>query len=155
MAGNIADFLDRKWAVELLCEVDTDGTRFTELKEELGRISSSTLWQLLSKAVDLGLLDEEKRRDGQSSHDVYVLTNRGAHLRLMMKWQDVENLYGYLKLVREDFFEHRERFVEWVENNESRFDDPDANTRYGIIQQSDLSDEELEEIVGKDDDGKN
>jgi len=57
MGISLAEFFEKKGTVELFCEIDEKGERFSELRE-LVSISHDTLSVRLSQAEDLNLLQK-------------------------------------------------------------------------------------------------
>lgn len=148
MAGNMAEYLDSKWAVEIICEIDDEeGLRFGELEQEFKHISSSTLTTRLQDGMEVDLIEQGSRETSSGDAKIYTLTNKGTHLRYMMESFNIVTIYDYMKIFFEDFHQKRDELVEWVERSEDRFDNSEQNKQFTMLRRAGVSFQEVRELV--------
>lgn len=127
MGISASDFLNRKGAIELFCELSPHGSRWTELDNEI-MASHSTVTDRIEEAQELGLITHELIDRSGESVNVYTPTNRGARFMLALETQGVAETYRHLKETRQKYEEQTEKIREWVLDNPGEFksDDPEA-----------------------------
>lgn len=108
--GPVASFLGQRGAVALLCEINAEGSRFSELAEAL-EVSRSTVSSRLQAAVDCGLLATVET-DGRSH--VYTFTDRGAALRVVLNQRGVTEQYRQLSRLQREFGARTAGIEEWI-----------------------------------------
>lgn len=119
-----ADFeiLGNRWYIELLCEIDPDGSRFTDLEEELG-LATDTLSERLRKLTGLGLLDHVAQTGGRGTTAPYKLSPKGATFRRALHESGTVLLYRQLKAAQREFDGKKEEMADWAENELPKFDE--------------------------------
>ena len=117
-------YLEAKGAVELLCEIEPDGSQFTRLVEE-SSVSRSTGSTRLREGEQLGLY---KRREieGRGTSHAYHLTETGAKLRLYLDHTGLTERHRTIKAVRRRFDEDVRKLTEWTRENEGELKPPVA-----------------------------
>lgn len=150
--SELAEFLDEKWAVEILCEVDENGARYTDIQDRLRNVSTGTLSTRLERAREIGLLEKGIVQTSDGESEGYVLTNRGGHLRFMMRAFGVTTAYEQLRQARANFYPMRNALVDWTGRKGDRFDDPTENKQFRIMHDSDIPMEEFRSLMSGEDD---
>jgi len=124
MATSVVEFLGEKGAAELLVKIDPNGSRRKEL-QELVNIAPNTLTKRLNEAREAGLIETQALGDpGETGHQ-YVMTPKGARLRLELEEEGVDKLYEQIAMYRAKLAGAVENTKEWTKDN----DDKLANTR--------------------------
>jgi DNA-binding HxlR family transcriptional regulator len=115
-------YLEAKGAVELLCEIEPNGSQFTRLVEK-STVSRSTVSTRLREGEELGLY-ERREIEGRGTSHAYHLTEPGAKLRLYLDHTGLTERYHTIKALRRRFDEDFRKLTEWVRENEGEFEPP-------------------------------
>jgi len=118
----VSSYLGNRGAVELLCEIEPNGSQFTRLVEE-SPVSRSTVSSRLQEGEELGLY-ERREIEGRGTSHTYQLTERGAKLRLYLDHTGLTERYHTIKALRQQFEEDVGRLTEWAGTNEGELDTP-------------------------------
>lgn len=116
MALSVEDFLSKYMAVELLCEISKNGSRFTELEEALG-IASDTLTNRKNEAIEASLLKAELIGGESRGSHKYLLTEKGARIRWELDTSGTTESYHASKNARQRFEKKADEVREWVAKN--------------------------------------
>jgi len=123
-AEELSEFLSRKGAIELLCSIDMEGSRFNELAEGL-EISTTTLAKRLREGQEVVLIRPFAVGGEQGTAHVYTLTERGLGVRHHMMDSGATGAYQMVREAQERFEEKAEEVRDWaVENSETLAKDP-------------------------------
>lgn len=98
------EYLDRKGAIELLCEVKPGGSRFSELDDALP-VSHQTLSRRLEEGRDASLLERKAISGHRGTTHTHLLTPRGAKLRLWWEERGLTASYQLYKKARQQFLD--------------------------------------------------
>lgn len=118
----LSAYLEAKGAVELLCEIEPNGSQFTRLVEE-STVSRSTVSTRLREGEELGLY-ERREIEGRGTSHAYRLTEAGAKLRLYLDHTGLTERYRTIKALRRHFDEDVGELTEWARENEGEFEPP-------------------------------
>lgn len=123
MPLSIDDFLNikRTGAVELLCEIDPQGSTLDELDEEMDA-ARNTINNRLAESRELGLT-ERKVVSEEGVRRRHVLTPKGATLRLRLDDSGTTGAYEQYKEARKRFETHAEHIRKAVANDSGTFYD--------------------------------
>lgn len=116
LAEELEDYLTRKGAVELLCEINQSGSRHGELFEALD-LSSATLSKRLGEGQDVMLLEVQAARRKGLSVKEYVLTQRGLQIRYHLMEVGTIGAYQMYREAKKKFEEKAEEAREWTAAN--------------------------------------
>lgn len=126
MALSVDEFLSKYMAVELLCEISVNGSRFSELESALD-MASDTLTNRLEQGVEASLLKIEfVRGEGRSSHK-YLLTEKGARIRWKLDTLGATESYHVAKNARQRFEQHADTLRTWVAENQDALESDEWN----------------------------
>ncbi|MDG5821815.1 MULTISPECIES: winged helix-turn-helix transcriptional regulator [Natronococcus] len=127
--SSVAEFLGRKGAIGLLCEIHPEGSQYTELANEL-EISRTTVSNRLQEGEAEGLFERE-RIEGRGTTHAYVFTEAGAELRLRLDHAGITEKHRTIKRLQRKFHDQVADLVKWVGENEVELRSPseDANSR--------------------------
>ncbi len=113
-SDKIAEFLQLKAGPELLLEIGTKGSRWTDLENELN-ISSATLSDRLKQARELDLVESDTRGSESSVSAIYTLDTLGGMVYQQMHNTNTASTWSYLKDTRKEFESQKQQVIEWVE----------------------------------------
>lgn len=102
MPLTVEDFLSRRGAVEVLCELDPHGTQFGELLCEVS-ISRPTLANRLAEGQEVELLGRKAVSGERGTTHIHVFAPKGATLRLWLDDSGVTAIYERYKEARKQF----------------------------------------------------
>jgi hypothetical protein len=109
----INDFLQEKYSMRLLCEIDPDsGTRFAHIKDAFP--SPSTMGTKKNRAAELHLIEPDIRstEEGYGTHTYWVLTDVGKHIRAELQRRQIATLHSQLKPLEKQMKSHRKEVRE-------------------------------------------
>ena len=133
---DIPEFLSKKGGIELVLEISLEGSRFTELQEEL-RISPQTLSNRLKEADELLLLGAEAEQRERGRTPVYYLTPAGKFLYENFENRGMVRVYNEYKDARNQFQHKSEEMREWVSESgipdEFMMEDEPTSRRSGYL----------------------
>ncbi|MFC6723089.1 winged helix-turn-helix transcriptional regulator [Halobium palmae] len=113
----IRDYPSGKGAIELLCEIGRDGSRYTDLLGELD-ITSDTLTERLNEAQAALLVEVRAGGHGPGKTvNEYNLRPRGEKVRLHLMNTGTYSSYELYRETRKKFEEDREGAREWMVEN--------------------------------------
>lgn len=113
--------------MELMCELASSETRFSELDEKL-YISHTTLTKRLGEAEDIGLIETRQvKGDRRRTHE-YSPTDRAVLFMRKLKLQGVLERYQLYKESRIRFEEEADKIVEWAEENPDKIPESDEES---------------------------
>lgn len=140
----LSEFLSRKGAVQLLCVIDRDGSRYTELEENV-LVSDNTLTKRLGEASETSLVMQRINREGSP---VYILKNRGWKVRRVMEKRGICGVFESYKQLHNDFNKKIDELSSWVESEGLR-EDVHADTLILLdwLEEQAESDEVLDETL--------
>jgi len=119
---SLSDYLEAKGAVELLCEIEPDGSQFTRLVEE-STVSRSTVSTRLQEGEELGLY-ERHEIEGRGTSHAYQLTETGARLRIYLDHTGLTERYRTIKALRQQFDEGVEELTRWARESKEKLERP-------------------------------
>jgi DNA-binding HxlR family transcriptional regulator len=126
MPLSVEDFLSKYMAVELLCEISLNGSRFSELEEALD-MASDTLTNRLTEGMEASVLKTELASgEGRGSHK-YLLTKKGALIRWKLDTLGATESYHVSKNARQRFEQHTEDLRTWVAENPDALESDEWN----------------------------
>lgn len=124
MSLSIEDYLFKDSAINVLCELDPEGSRLVELDERCPT-SRSTIAEVLKQGEDLGLL-EQYAITGPEGQLGWRFTPKGATLRLVLEDTGAKGAYEDCKSAKARYEKHvgqaRHRMfqnIEGLENEEA------------------------------------
>lgn len=116
----VDEWLRKKGAVELLCVVDVDGSRFGDLVEAVS-ISRPTVILRLKQARSAQLVKQRAIDGERGTTHVWGLTDQGATLRIEMLDNGTTKAFEKLKDARQEFAQCRESVLEWAADHPGAF----------------------------------
>lgn len=124
MSLSIEDYLFKDSAINVLCELDPEGSRFVELDERCPT-SRSTIGEVLEQGQMLGLL-EQYAITGSEGRLGWRFTPKGATVRLVLEDMGAKGAYQDYKSAKARYEKHvgqaRHRMfqnIEGLENQEA------------------------------------
>lgn len=114
-------YLRKKGAVRLLCEIDPQGSRYTDLDEAL-EISHSTVGERLGELKEVSLVQQEATTGGRGTTNLYKLTPKGATFRRALHESGTVMAHRQLKAARNQFELKKEEMQEWARTDLPKFD---------------------------------
>lgn len=133
MSLSVSEFLTGKGAVELLCEVDPNGSRFKNLEDEVP-VSKQTLTNRLGEGVEASLLEREFITAERGTSHVYALTPKGATFRRVLEESATVITYRQFKEVQNQLEEKKAEMREWARTELPKFDDEDHERHLSQLQ---------------------
>jgi len=118
----VSDYLERKGAIELLCEIEPNGSQFSQLVGGV-EITRNTVSSRLQEGEELGLIEKQDIQ-GRGTDHAYRLTQAGAKLRLYLDHTGITEQYRIIKQLRRDFNERAGELIRWAEENETELEPP-------------------------------
>jgi len=112
----VTDYLESTGAVELLCEIEPNGSQFTHLAQN-APISRATVSTRLQEGEELGVF-EQYEIDGRGTSHAYRLTETGATIRLYLDHLGLTERYHILNDLQDEFDSRVGEFQGWLEENE-------------------------------------
>lgn len=106
-------YLARKGTIELLCELDPEGSRFEELVAEVP-ISRPTVAKRLAEGQEVSLLEPQPITGERGTSHEYVFTPEGATLRNLLFQTGLVLEYQQYKQARRQFETSRDEFQKTV-----------------------------------------
>lgn len=122
----VAEYIREKGAVELLCELEPDGVRYSDLEENMP-VAPNTVLKRASQGRKAGLVQvigQARRRGGMHK---YALTPKGARLVERLEDTGARERYHRYREIQKEFEAQAEDFRDWVANNSQKLDDDDRN----------------------------
>lgn len=134
------EFIGKKGAIEVLCEINPAGSRFQELTEGVS-ISRPTLSNRLAEGREASLLDTEAVAGKRGTTHRHVLTPRGATVRMLLFEQNVESSYKQYRTARLQFEKNKDKFREFLRQNTPNLSLEEQNHEnyQTLLQRSNLS----------------
>jgi DNA-binding HxlR family transcriptional regulator len=108
---DVVEFLNKKGAVPLLCELDTYGVRYSTLEENLP-VSVATFDVRRQQALELDLIKVVGEQRGTAGGHVYALTDEGLQVRDRLDEYDVAHTYQVYRFRKEEYDEKVERALD-------------------------------------------
>jgi DNA-binding HxlR family transcriptional regulator len=138
--SEIAEYLDRRGAIALLCTLSPRGSRFTELAEAVD-VSRTTLSHRLEEGQEVSLIATVDADDDQRTNHEYVLTDTGARLRMVLNQSGLTTTHRLLTDYRRQFDEQAATVRAWVARHDAdlRSEDGDVNARERLSELDDLA----------------
>jgi DNA-binding HxlR family transcriptional regulator len=106
LRGTVFNFLPRKGAIDLICELGSGGARFTHLDDSLD-ISHPTISKRLQEAEKRSLIEADPIRLDHGRTHRYILTPKGAYLWWQLYQHGTVEAYYTYKKYQENYFEHQ------------------------------------------------
>ncbi|WP_139171270.1 hypothetical protein [Natronorubrum texcoconense] len=127
MERPIDEFLSKTGAIELLCEIDLDGSRFEDLNDDLP-VSRQTLAVRLREASEASLIEQETIQGERGTSHKHVLSEKGILLRMQLIKPEGVAKYHQYNDSRQQWDEKKEEIREiaseaTVESPNSRYTD--------------------------------
>ena len=116
----VSSYLNNRGAVELLCEIEPNGSQFTWLVDE-SPVSRSTVSSRLQEGEELGLY-ERREIEGRGTSHTYQLTEKGAKLRLYLDHTGLAERCRTIEALRQQFDEGVKSLTKWAKENEEVLD---------------------------------
>lgn len=134
-------YLSRKGTVELLCEINPEGSRFEELVDEVP-VSRPTLSKRLAEGREVSILERQPITGAQGTTHEHNLTPRGATVRMRLFEQGLVLEFQQYKQARKQFKASSDEFQQEMTSNPLNLSDEDANKRnlQTLLQRNALSD---------------
>jgi DNA-binding HxlR family transcriptional regulator len=105
-----SDFFSLMGTIELVCELGEDGSRFSELEEELSFVMShQTLITRIEQGKEAGIIESRTVSEGSSTSHKYFLTDIGSAYLDFLTNIGLESLYQDVKQVYKEFNPRREK----------------------------------------------
>lgn len=121
MSLTIPDFLTKKGAVEVLCEIDPNGSRFKHLKRSVP-VSHQTLSDRLDEGVEVSLLNRKIITTERGTGHTYTLTPQGATFRRYLEESATVIAYRQFKQTRTQFRTKKHDACQWARTELPEFD---------------------------------
>lgn len=115
------EYLQKKGAIELICEIDSAGSRFGEILEEIP-IARPTLSDRLAEGREAFLLDREILSAEKDTVHVHILTSEGAQLRLFFDDNGVTKDYRDYKTALKRFQDRQSGIRDQFESDPPKLD---------------------------------
>lgn len=125
MATSVAEFLDGKGAAELVVKIDPNGSRRFELKDMLD-IAPNTLSARLDEGREAGVI-ETQALGAPKTGSKYVLTPKGARLRMQLEEEGVDDLYKQIEQYHAILHDTIKETKEWTRTHSDELDDDSRN----------------------------
>lgn len=136
MATSVVEFLDGKGAAELLVKINPSGSRRNELRE-LINVAPNTLTKRLNEGREAGLIETEAIYElGETGHQ-YVMTPKGARLRMVLEEKGVDDLYDQIAMYRAKLEEAIGETMAWTKDHPDELSDKKENVRILLYYQTD------------------
>lgn len=134
-------YLSRKGTLELLCEIDPEGSRFDELVAEVS-VSRPTLSKRLAEGREVALLERQPISGEQGTTHEHTLTPRGATVRMRLFEQGLVLKYQQYKQARKQFKTSSDEFQQALDTNPLDLSDEKTNKQnyQTILQRNGLAD---------------
>lgn len=116
----IAEFLAKKGSIELLIAVSDKGIQYSELEDMLN-VSNSTVYLRIEQAVEIGLIEHDRRPSEDGLQEVYTLTPTGKTVRYEISNLNLDQVFWKLQARQDQFDELSEAVRNWVADEESDF----------------------------------
>lgn len=126
-------YLRKKGAVRLLCEIDPQGSRYTDLDEALD-ISHSTVGERLGELKEVSLIQHEATTGGRGTTNLYKLTPKGATFRRALHESGTVMAHRQLKAARNQFELKNEEMQEWARTELPKFSDERHEANLSLVQ---------------------
>lgn len=120
----IWEFLEAKGSVGLLTLLYERARTFSELESEI-EITSSTITRRLADVANLDLLTADVESGEHGTKKVYMLTDKGEFLARQMAAEGITSSYHKMREHQNIIEEKTQKVVNWVEQNQSTFQDFD------------------------------
>ena len=117
----IAEYLSRKGAVDLLAIIDGDGLRYTDIRE-MTSISSATLSKRLEEGQDYLLLKRDSQRKDGEMVNLYKTTEIGDVIRHKMRGLGMIETYNTLRILNKEYQEQCSELTDQIKAKESLVD---------------------------------
>lgn len=138
----IPAFLDSTGAVELLCEIEPNGSQFTHFVEN-APVSRATVSNRLQEGVERGVF-ERFEIEGRGTSHAYRLTEAGAVLRCYLDHLGLTERYRMITELQQGFDERVDEFREWMHHHEeaANLTISEDSSRHELIRYSTLHDDD-------------
>lgn len=133
MPLTIDEYLSQEGAMEILCEIDPDGSRFTDLDEALA-ISHTTLRKRLVEGIEVSLLDQQEPQTEEGAANLYMLSPKGATFRRALHESGTMVAHRQLKDARNQFNSKKEMMQEWARTELPKFNNEHHEGHLSLIQ---------------------
>lgn len=128
MATSVVEFLDGKGAAELLVKIDPNGSRRNELRG-LINVAPNPLTKRLNEGREAGVIETEAIDElGETGHK-YVMTPKGARLRMVLEEEGMDDLYDQIETYRAQLEEAIDETKEWTKDHYDELSDKQENWR--------------------------
>jgi len=107
MIREVQEYISRKGALQVLCEIDPHGSRFEEFVDAV-TVSRPTLTNRLQEGQGISLLEVEAVHGERGTTHEYVLTPKGAVLRIWLDDMGMTRDYENMKRASKQFQRHVE-----------------------------------------------
>jgi len=133
MTLTVSEFLTGKGAVELLCEIDPNGSHYSDLDDRLW-ISHQTLINRLSEGVEASLLQRELTSTDQGTSHKYVLSPKGATFRRVLEESATVIAYHQFKQSRVRLEEKKQEMRDWAQTELPKFNEDQHERHLELLQ---------------------
>jgi len=117
----------------MLCEIEPQGSRYTDLDEAL-EISHSTVGERLGELMDASLIEQEATTGGRGTTNLYKLTPKGATFRRALHESGTVMAHRQLKAARNQFEHKNEEMQEWARTELPKFSDEHHKRNLTLVQ---------------------
>lgn len=138
MATSVAEFLGGKGAAELVVKINPNGSRRYELRD-LINVAPNTLSDRLTEGREAGVIETQALDVPETGH-MYVLTPKGARLRMQLVEERADDMYGRLDNYRTRLDESIALTQEWTRTHGNELSDKSRNWSILSYYQTDSSD---------------
>jgi len=119
--GAVAEFLELKGSVELLVVLSDSEVPYSEFETQVP-VSTSTFHVRRERAVELQLIDSNRKQTETGFETVYTLTSLGEVLTQKIRESGLVKLFWRLQEIREQYDEARDEVPEWVRETSDDFE---------------------------------
>jgi len=127
----LGEFLDLKGGVELLVVLSDGEVPYSEFEDQVP-VSKSTFHIRREKAVDLQLIDSNRRQTDGGFENVYGLTSLGEVVTRKVREQGLVKIFWRLQELQKQYDELREDVPSWVRDESVDFSELHMKqTQYG------------------------
>lgn len=120
--NSLDEFLAQKGAIQILCEISPDGSRWSDLESALD-ISHTTVSKRLDEAIAVSVIDLETIQDERGAGVQYVYTSKGIYLRVQFDNLGLTQAYYRFKEARDHYLDREAEARDWVSANKDQFEE--------------------------------
>lgn len=134
-------YLSRKGTIELLCEINPEGSQFEELVAEVP-VSRPTLSKRLAEGREVALLERQSISGERGTTHKHTLTPRGATVRMRLFERGLVLDYQQYKQARKQFKTSSDEFQQTIHTNLLNLSDEETNKQnlQTLLQRNGLTD---------------